>query len=35
VTPEPTDAELELLRTRVKDTVARIYPRFAMTAFAR
>jgi len=35
VTPEPTDAEPELLRTRVKDTVARIYPRFAMTAFAR
>jgi len=35
VTPEPTDAELELLRTRVKDTVTRIYPRFAMTAFAR
>jgi hypothetical protein len=35
VTPEPTPEELALLRTRVKDTVARTYPRFAATAFAR
>ena len=35
VTPEPTSEALDLLRTRVKDAVARIYPRFAATAFAR
>ena len=35
VTPEPTNAELEALRTRVKDVVARTYPRFVTTAFAR
>ena len=34
VTPAPTRAELEILRTRVKDTVARTYPRFATAAFA-
>src|SRR5438093_1161818 len=34
VTPAPTHAELEILRTRVKDTVARTYPPFATTAFA-
>src|SRR5881296_3840790 len=34
VTPEPTNEELEVLRTRVKDAVAPSYPRFAATAFA-
>jgi glutaconate CoA-transferase subunit B len=35
VTPEPTREELQLLRTRVKDAVARTYPLFTTTAFAR
>ncbi len=35
VTPEPRPEELALLRTRVKDTVARTYPLFVATAFAR
>jgi glutaconate CoA-transferase subunit B len=35
VTPAPTKAELDLLRTRVKDAVARTYPLFVTTAFAR
>ena len=35
VTPEPTNAELELLRTRVRDAVARTYPLFSATASAR
>ena len=34
VTPVPTKAELELLRTRVKDAVALTYPLFTTTAFA-
>lgn len=33
VTPEPTRQELEILRTRVRDEVARIYPDFARHAF--
>ena len=33
LTPEPTGAELRLLRTRVRDTVARIYPQYAEAAF--
>jgi glutaconate CoA-transferase subunit B len=33
-TPPPTSAELALLRTRVREAVARVYPRFAATAFA-
>jgi glutaconate CoA-transferase subunit B len=35
VTPEPTTVELELLRTRVREAVARTYPLFTTTAFAR
>ncbi|HEU5323018.1 MAG TPA: CoA-transferase [Methylomirabilota bacterium] len=31
-TPEPTDAELALLRTRVREAVARAYPEYAATA---
>lgn len=35
VVPEPTPDELHLLRTRVRAAVARTYPQFAETAFAR
>lgn len=35
VTSPPTHVELEILRTRVKDAVARTYPLFVTTAFAR
>ena len=34
VTPTPTDAELLVLRTRVREAVAKTYPRYAETAFA-
>lgn len=34
VTPEPTDAELAVLRTRVRPAVGKTYPRHAETAFA-
>ncbi len=34
VTPPPTPEDLGLLRTRVRDTVARAYPRFAATALS-
>jgi glutaconate CoA-transferase, subunit B len=33
VTPAPTPAELDVLRTRVRPAVGRIYPRFAAEAF--
>ena len=33
VTPEPTATELDVLRTRVREAVARTYPRYAATAF--
>jgi glutaconate CoA-transferase subunit B len=35
VIPEPTPGELHLLRTRVREAVAKTYPQFAETAFAR
>lgn len=35
VTAEPTPAELGLLRTRVREAVARAYPQFAESAFTR
>ncbi len=34
VTPAPTDGELRVLRTRVREAVAKTYPRYAETAFA-
>ncbi len=34
VTPPPTPDELRLLRTRVRESVARAYPRFAATVLA-
>lgn len=33
VTPEPSARELEILRTRVREAVAKTYPRYAETAF--
>lgn len=33
VTPAPTDGELQVLRTRVREAVAKTYPRYAETAF--
>lgn len=33
VTPEPTEAELRLLRTRVRERVAQTYPHYAAAAF--
>jgi glutaconate CoA-transferase subunit B len=33
VTPEPTAGELSLVRTRVREAVARVYPQYAETAF--
>jgi len=35
VTPAPTDGELRVLRTRVREAVAKTYPRYAETAFGR
>ncbi|OLE39210.1 MAG: hypothetical protein AUG00_03085 [Candidatus Rokubacteria bacterium 13_1_20CM_2_70_7] len=35
VIPEPTSGELHLLRTRVREAVAKTYPQFAETAFTR
>jgi glutaconate CoA-transferase subunit B len=35
VTPAPTDGELRVLRTRVREAVAKTYPQYAETAFAR
>lgn len=35
VTPPPTPRELEVLRTRVGEAVAKTYPRYAETAFGR
>jgi len=35
VTPEPTPNELTLLRTRVREAVAKTYPRYAEHAFGR
>lgn len=34
VTAEPTEQDLDLLRTRVKEILAKTYPRFAQAAFA-
>ena len=35
VTPAPTHGELRVLRTRVREAVAKTYPRYAETAFGR
>jgi glutaconate CoA-transferase subunit B len=35
VTPAPTQAELGLLRSRVRDAVARVYPEYAGSALGR